>query len=89
MAFLNNTRIPITVDVGFGDAIPNEALKIEFPSLLDFPPAQIPAYSPASVISEKFHAIVVLGLVNSRMKGYYDLWSISNSLTVKLRSFTV
>lgn len=82
-AFLDNTRIPIIVDVGFGDAVPKEVLKIDYPSLLDFPAAQIRAYSPASVISEKFHAIVALGLVNSRMKDYYDLWSISSSLIVK------
>jgi len=43
------------------------------------PAPSIRAYPPASVVAEKFHAIVTLGLVNSRMKDYYDLWAILNS----------
>jgi len=75
-ATLGKTRIPITVDVGFGDAIGGSRYVIEYPSLLDLPTARIRAYSPAVVIAEKFQAIVVLGLVNGRMKDFYDLWAI-------------
>ena len=79
VANLGKTRIPIVVDVGFGDATITPDLTIEYPTLLDMPAANIRAYPPASVVAEKFHAIVTLGLVNSRMKDYYDLWAILNS----------
>jgi len=67
------------VDVGFGDATIAPDFTIEYPRLLDMPAARIRAYPPASVVAEKFHAIVTFGLVNSRMKDYYDLWAILNS----------
>ena len=79
VANLGKARIPIVVDVGFGDATITPDLTIEYPTLLDMPAANIRAYPPASVVAEKFHAIVTLGLVNSRMKDYYDLWAILNS----------
>ena len=71
-ARLGNTRIPITVDLGFGDALADPQFEIEYGSLLDFPAASIRAYSPATVLAEKFQAVVALGLANSRMKDLYD-----------------
>ncbi|MFC3052360.1 nucleotidyl transferase AbiEii/AbiGii toxin family protein [Kordiimonas pumila] len=81
-AYLDKTKIPITIDVGFGDAIVDPDYRIDYPSLLDMPPATLRAYPPESVIAEKFHAVVALGLINSRMKDYYDLWSIPQALAL-------
>ena len=47
------------------------------------PGASIRAYPPATVIAEKFHAIVALGLANGRMKDYYDLWAIPNAMAIE------
>jgi predicted nucleotidyltransferase component of viral defense system len=82
VANLGKTRIPIVVDVGFGDATVAPNFTIEYPTLLDMPAVRIRAYPPASVVAEKLHAIVTLGLVNSRMKDYYDLWAILNSQSI-------
>ena len=81
-ARLGNTRIPITVDLGFGDALADPQFEIEYGSLLDFPAASIRAYSPATVIAEKFQAVVALGLANSRMKDLYDLWTLPKSIDI-------
>jgi hypothetical protein len=67
-AYLGTTQIPITVDLGFGDALGDPKYQIDYASLLDFPSASIRAYSPATVIAEKFQAVVALGIANSRMK---------------------
>lgn len=83
VANLGKTRIPIVVDVGFGDATIAPDLTIEYPTLLDMPAISIRAYPPASVVAEKFHAVVLLGLVNGRMKDYYDLWAILNSQAIE------
>jgi len=81
-AYLGKTRIPITVDLGFGDALGDPAFEIEYASLLDFEPATIRAYSPATVMAEKFQAVVDLGLVNGRMKDFYDLWAVPRAVDV-------
>lgn len=75
-AYLEKTVINITVDIGFGDAMAQPEHTIEYPSLLDYPATTIRAYSPATVIAEKFQAVVALGEVNGRMKDFYDLWAI-------------
>jgi len=85
IAYLGKTRIPITIDIGFGDAMTDRDYSIDYPSLLDMPPASIRAYPPATVVAEKFQAIVALGLVNSRMKDYYDLWAIHNAQLLKAK----
>ena len=79
IARLERTRIPVTVDLGFGDAIAGPAKPIAYPTLLDFPDPEIRVYPPATVIAEKFQAIVALGVANSRMKDYYDLWALPQS----------
>lgn len=81
-AYLNTTRIPITIDVGFGNATADPAYRIDYPSLLDMPKANVRAYPPVTVIAEKIQAIVTLGLANGRMKDYYDLWAIPNVQTI-------
>ena len=79
-AYLDKTRIPITIDVGFGDALGNPDYTLEYGSLLDFPSASVRAYSPETVIAEKFQAVVALGVINGRMKDYYDLWALPKAL---------
>lgn len=47
--------------------------RLDYPALLDFPAPQVRSYPPATVIAEKFQAMVALGVLNGRMKDYYDL----------------
>ncbi len=76
LGFLGPARLPIQIDVGFGDALIPEPQHIIYPTILDFPAPQLRAYHPASVIAEKFNAMVVLGVFNSRMKDFYDMYVI-------------
>jgi predicted nucleotidyltransferase component of viral defense system len=76
-ARLGKIRIPLQVDIGFGDAVTPEARSEEFPTLLDFPAPVLLTYPRETSIAEKFEAIVNLGLTNSRMKDYYDIWLLS------------
>ena len=73
IARLGNIRIPVQVDVGFGDAITPEAKVAAWPGILDFPPVSLLAYCPETTIAEKLHAAVVLGTANSRMKDFFDI----------------
>jgi hypothetical protein len=74
IAYLDTARIPLQVDVGFGDPLVPGPYPIRLPTILDFPPAELQGYSRESVIAEKFQAMVYLGMINSRMKDFYDIW---------------
>lgn len=78
-ATLAGARITVVVDIGFGDAIEHGADLIDLPVLLDLPSPHLRAYPRETVIAEKLHAMVVLGLANSRMKDYFDLWMLLGS----------
>jgi predicted nucleotidyltransferase component of viral defense system len=81
-AYLDRTRIPVTLDIAFGDALADAAHSIDYPSLLGMERPSIRAYPPAQVIAEKFQAVVALGLANGRMKDFYDLWAVPKAMPV-------
>jgi predicted nucleotidyltransferase component of viral defense system len=74
---LASARIPVQIDIGFGDAITPAAEEIIYPSLLNLSPPLLLAYPRETVVAEKFQAMVQLGIANSRMKDFYDLWVMS------------
>jgi len=76
-ARLGKVRLPLQVDIGFGDAPTPKPKPAEFPPLLEFPAPRLPMYARETAIAEKFEAMVKLGLANSRMKDFYDLWVLS------------
>jgi hypothetical protein len=73
--------------IGFGDAVTPAAVEIDYPTLLDAPPPKLRAYPVETVVAEKFEALVTLGIANSRLKDFYDLWMISR--TFELRQATL
>lgn len=76
-AMLGAAKIHLQVDCGFGDAITPDPVVCDFPTLLDLPAPQIRTYPKETVVAEKFEAIVRLGVANSRMKDFYDLWALA------------
>ena len=76
-ATLESARIPIQIDIGFGDAVSPGSDEITYPTLLDFPAPTLRAYPRETVVAEKFQAMVMLGIANSRMKDFYDIWTLS------------
>jgi len=76
-ARLGTVRIPLQVDIGFGDAVTPRAQKVDFPVLLDFPAPYVAVYPRETAIAEKFETLVGRGILNSRMKDYYDLWVLA------------
>ena len=76
-ALLEKSRIPLQVDVGFGDRVVPAPEEIDFPTLLDFPGPHLKSYTRESMVAEKFEAMVKLGMLNTRMKDFFDVWTIS------------
>jgi hypothetical protein len=74
-AKLDGARIALQVDIGFGDAVTPAPESVSYPVLLDELPApQLRTYPKYTVVAEKFHAMCLLGMANTRMKDYFDLW---------------
>lgn len=80
IAYLERTRIPITLDIAVGDALADTPRDISYPTLLGMEAPKIRTYPPATVVAEKFQAMVALGIANGRMKDYYDLWAIPKTV---------
>ncbi len=76
-ARLDQASIPFQVDIGFGDAVTPSPERIQIPSYLDLPVANIRAYPVYTVVAEKFQAMVELGIANSRLKDFFDVWVIA------------
>jgi hypothetical protein len=82
-ATLDGARIALQVDIGFGDAVTPAAQTVHYPTLVADVPAPTPrAYPKATVVAEKAHAITVLGMTNSRMKDFLDLWVLLHDETL-------
>lgn len=80
---LDGARCSIQVDVGYGDAVTPAADSVLFPVLLeDMPRPALRAYPVYTVIAEKYQAMVSLGMANTRMKDYFDLWILARHATI-------
>lgn len=78
---LGNIRLKIQIDIGFGDSIFPAPIEIDYPTLLDMPSPHIRAYPLETVVSEKLETIVSKGIVNSRMKDFFDLRILAKDFT--------
>lgn len=70
--------IGLQVDVGHGDAVVPPPATLEYPSLLRFATPRVKAYSRYTVVAEKLQAAVELGLANSRLKDFFDLFTLAS-----------
>lgn len=76
---LGSMAVRFQIDIGFGDVIVPAPQEAEFPALLAQRGPMVKAYPKETVIAEKVHAMVLLGMANSRMKDYFDIWMLSRS----------
>jgi len=86
LAELAGARIPMQIDIGFGDAVYPEPELASFPVLLHMKAPLIRAYPREASIAEKFQAMILLDIRNSRMKDFYDIWFIANTWTFDMAS---
>ena len=75
--FMEAARLPVQIDIGFGDAITPDPVETDFPTLLENPAPRLYSYPRETVIAEKFEALVKLGIANTRMKDFHDLKTLS------------
>lgn len=79
-ALMDTIVFPMSMDIGFGDVVTPSPVSVDFPLLLpDVPSINIQAYSLETVVAEKFHAMLVRDVSNSRMKDFFDCYQILTS----------
>lgn len=78
LGVLDAARIPMKVDICFGDIVYPRVEVAALPTLLDFPAPRLLCYNRETTIAEKLEAIVKHGLSNSRIKDFYDIWLLSH-----------
>lgn len=76
-AFVGGARVRMQFDVGAGDSIYPEAEEMEYPSLLGMECPRVRVYPRYTVVAEKFQVMTSRGMLNSRLKDYYDVWTLS------------
>ena len=81
IAEIGGAKVPVSVDIGFGDATEPGAEDLDFPVMLEMSAPKLQGYARETVIAEKFQAMVTLGHANTRLKDYYDTWILSQSFT--------
>ncbi len=75
LGWLGTARCNVQLDVGYGDAVTPEAQQMDYPTILaDAPAPRLLVYPRETVLAEKLEAMIVLGMRNSRMKDYFDMW---------------
>jgi len=78
VGLLAGARCPVQVDVGFGDAVTPAPELVDYPAMLpELPAPRLHAYPRYTVVAEKLEALVSLGIANSRMKDFFDLWVLA------------
>lgn len=79
VGYLEKARIPMQIDVGFGDVVHPAPEEQDYPTILDLPAPRLRMYPRETVVAEKFEAMVYLGTLNSRFKDFFDIWLLSRS----------
>lgn len=75
LGHVDSARCPVQVDVGYGDAVTPGPDTVIYPVILpEFPAPRLKVYPRYTVIAEKLEAMISLGIANTRMKDYFDLW---------------
>jgi hypothetical protein len=78
LGVIDGARCNIQVDIGFGDAVTPGAENALYPVMLaEFAAPKLRVYPRYTVVAEKFEALSTLGIANSRMKDYCDLWVLA------------
>ena len=78
LGLIDEARCPIQIDIGFGDAVTPGPEDVQYPVMLpEFDAPKLRVYPRYTVVAEKLEALASLGIANSRMKDYFDLWILS------------
>ena len=74
LVHLQNARVNMQIDMGFGDVVVPDVMPLDYPTILDHDVPRLNGYSRETTIAEKFETLVKLGQINSRIRDFFDIW---------------
>ena len=74
LAIFDNLRVNLSIDVATGDLITPREIEYDYKMMFEDRNLKIMTYNIESIIAEKFQTVIDRGILNSRMKDYYDLY---------------
>jgi hypothetical protein len=78
LGMLDSARCPVQIDIGFEDAVVPGPDEVHYPVILgEMPEPHLHVYPRYTVVAEKLEALTSLGMLNSRMKDFFDLWILA------------
>jgi predicted nucleotidyltransferase component of viral defense system len=78
-ASVGTARLELQIDIGFGDVVTPGTIDVDYPTLLPMAAPKLRAYPKETVVAEKVQAMVFLGIANSRMKDFFDVWFLATN----------
>ena len=66
--------VNLSIDIATGDAITPREIEYDYKMMFEDRSLKIMTYNIESIIAEKFQTVISRGILNSRMKDYYDLY---------------
>ncbi len=79
LAHLGPARLYVQVDVGFGDMVTPRPIRLTYPTVLDMDSPTLLTYPPETAVAEKTQVMFRRGVLNSRVKDYFDIWALARS----------
>lgn len=76
-ARIGSARLELQIDIGFGDVVTPGTIDVDYPTLLPMSAPRLRAYPKETVVAEKLQAMIFLGIANSRMKDFFDVWFLA------------
>lgn len=76
---LDNNKTYITVELTTGDVITPKEMKYNYNSIFEDKKIPIMSYTLETVLAEKFQTIITRGLLNTRLKDFYDVYILINT----------
>lgn len=77
-AYLDKMVIPLKIDISTGDVITPQAVEFDYPLILEKRTISLWSYNLETVLAEKLQTIMARGILNTRMRDYYDVYTLLN-----------
>ena len=74
LAIFENIRVNLSIDIATGDVITPSEIEYEYKMIFEDRTLKIMTYNIETIIAEKLQTVVSKGILNSRMKDYYDIY---------------
>lgn len=75
-AIMGKTSTPIKIDISTGDVITPRAIEYQYKLMLEDRNIRLWSYNLETVLAEKLEAILSRGVLNTRMRDFYDVYTL-------------